>query len=71
LKDKLGFSRTMEALRISKGSMHNYLHGIRKIPYEVIFKALQYLEEWEFKEIVGSFERLKAIEILREDGSID
>jgi len=71
VKDKLGFSKATEVLGISKGSMHNYLHGIRKIPDEVIFRALQHLEEGEFKEIVGSFERLKVLGILREDGSID
>lgn len=71
VKDKLGFSKAVECLGISKGSMHNYLHGIRKIPDEVILRALQHLEEEEFSEIVRSFDRLKAVGILKEDGSID
>jgi len=70
-KDKLGFSKAIEVLDISKGSMHNYLHGKRKIPDEVILKALQHIDEKEFSEIVGSFERLKVAGILKDDGSID
>ena len=70
-KDKLGFSKAIEVLDISKGSMHNYLQGIRKIPDEVILKALQHIDEKEFSEIVGSFERLKVAGILKDDGSID
>ena len=38
-KDKLGFSKAIEVLDISRGSMHNYLHGKREIPDEVILKA--------------------------------
>jgi len=71
VKDKLGFSKAIEVLDISKGSMHNYLQGIRKIPDEVILKALQHIEEEEFREIAGSVERLKAIGILSQDGTID
>ena len=70
-KDKLGFSKAIEVLDISKGSMHNYLHGKREIPDEVILKALQHIDEKEFSEIVGSFERLKVAGILKDDGSID
>jgi hypothetical protein len=51
--------------------MHNYLHGKREIPDEVILKALQHIDEKEFSEIVGSFERLKVAGILKDDGSID
>jgi DNA-binding transcriptional ArsR family regulator len=71
VKDKLGFGKAIEVLDISKGSMHNYLQGIRKIPDEVILKALQHIEEEEFREIAGSVERLKAIGILSQDGTID
>jgi len=70
-KDKLGFSKAIEVLDISKESMHNYLHGKREIPDEVILKALQHIDEKEFSEIVGSFERLKVAGILKDDGSID
>ena len=71
VKDKLGFSKAIKVLDISKGSMHNYLHGTRKIPDEVVLKSLQHIEEEEFREIAGSVERLKAIGILSQDGTID
>jgi intergrase/recombinase len=71
VKDKLGFTRALEALDISKGAMHNYLHGLRRIPDEVVYKALQYLEEREFNEIVQGVDRLRAVGIIREDGSVD
>jgi intergrase/recombinase len=71
VKEKLGFNKTVEILDISKGSLHNYLNGLRRIPDDVIFKALQYLDEKEFNEIVAGIDRLKAVGIIREDGSID
>jgi len=71
VKDKLGFNKTVEILDISKGSLHNYLNGLRRIPDDVISKALQYLDEKEFNEIVAGIDRLKAVGIIREDGSID
>jgi hypothetical protein len=40
VKDKLGYNKAVEVLDISKGALHNYLHGIRRIPDEVIQKAL-------------------------------
>jgi intergrase/recombinase len=71
VKDKLGFNKTVEILDISKGSLHNYLNGLRRIPDDVISKTLQYLDEKEFNEIVAGIDRLKAVGIIREDGSID
>jgi len=71
VKEKLGFNKTVEVLDIAKGSLHNYLNGLRKIPDDVISKALQYLNEKEFNEIVAGIDRLKAVGIIREDGSID
>jgi hypothetical protein len=71
VKDKLGFTRALEALDISKGAMHNYLYGLRRVPDEVVYKALQYLEEKEFNEIVRGVDRLRAVGIIRDDGSID
>jgi intergrase/recombinase len=71
VKNKLGFNEAIEVLDISKGSMHNYLHGIRRIPDDVVYKALQYLEEKEFNEIVKGIERLKAVGIIKQDGSVD
>jgi hypothetical protein len=40
VRDKLGYNKTVEVLDISKGALHNYLHGIRRVPDEVIQKAL-------------------------------
>jgi intergrase/recombinase len=71
VKDKLGFNGTLEALDIARGSLHNYLHGVRRIPDEVVSKALQYLDESEFNEIVQAVDRLKVLGIIRDDGLID
>jgi hypothetical protein len=71
VKRKLGFTRALEALGISRGSLHNYLHGVRRVPDEVVYKALQYLEEREFNKIVQGVDRLRAVGIIRDDGSID
>jgi intergrase/recombinase len=71
VKRKLGFTRALEALGISRGSLHNYLHGVRSVPDEVVYRALQHLEEGEFNEIVKGVDRLRAVGIIREDGSID
>jgi len=71
VKKKLGFEKTLRALGIARGSLHNYLHGVRRVPDSVVYKALQYLEEAEFNEIVQGIDRLRAIGIIRGDGSID
>ena len=71
VRDKLGYNKTVEVLDISKGALHNYLHGIRRIPDEVIQKALQYLTESEFREIVQGVELLKTTGIVKENGAID
>ncbi len=71
VKHKLGFTKTLEALGIAKGSLYNYLHGVRRVPDNVVYRALQHLEESEFNEIVKGLDRLRAIGIIRGDGSID
>jgi len=71
VKEKLGYNKTVEVLGISKGSLHNYLHGIRSIPDEVVQKALQYLTESEFREAVQGVELLKATGVVKEGGVID
>jgi len=71
VKDKLGYNKAVEVLDISKGSLHNYLHGVRSIPDEVIQKALQYLTESEFREVVQGVELLKATDVVKEGGVID
>jgi hypothetical protein len=71
VKHKLGFTKTLEALGIAKGSLYNYLHGVRRVPDNVVYRALQHLGESEFNEIVKGLDRLRAIGIIRVDGSID
>jgi hypothetical protein len=44
VKKKLGFERTLRELGIARGSLYNYLQGIRVVPDIVVYKALQYLE---------------------------
>jgi len=71
VKHKLGFTKTLEALGIAKGSLYNYLHGVRRVPDSVVYRALQHLEEGEFNEVVKGLDRLRAIGIIHVDGSID
>ena len=71
VKRKLGFEKTLRAPGIARGSLHNYLHGVRTVPDNVVYRALQYLEEGEFNEIVQGVDRLRAIGIIRGDNSID
>ena len=52
VKRKLGFTKTLEVLGIARGSLHNYLNGVRRVPDNIVYKALQYLEEGEFNEII-------------------
>ena len=71
VKAKPGFNEAVKALEISKGALHNYLHGLRKVPDEVVSRALRHLEEGEFREVVKGVDRLRAVGAVREDGSID
>ncbi|MFZ8782648.1 MAG: hypothetical protein ACO2OR_01490 [Desulfurococcaceae archaeon] len=71
VKRKLGFEKTPRALGIARGSLYNYLHGVRTVPDNVVYRALQYLEEQEFNEIVQGIDRLRAVGITREDSNVD
>jgi intergrase/recombinase len=71
VKGKLGYSEALKALEISRGALHNYLHGLRRVPDEVVSRALRCLEEKEFYEIVRGVDRLRAVGVVKEDGSID
>jgi hypothetical protein len=66
-KRKLGFTKTLEALGIARGSLYNYLYGVRRIPDNVVYRALQHLDESEFNEIVKGLDRLRAIGTIRGD----
>jgi len=67
VKSKLGFTKTLEVLGISRGSLHNYLQGIKRVLYNVVYKALQYLEEGEFNGIIKRVDKLQATGIIRGD----
>jgi DNA-binding transcriptional ArsR family regulator len=71
VKAKLGFNEALSALDISRGALSYYLRGLRKTPDEVVSKAPQYLEERKFHEVVKGVDRLRAVGLVREDGSID
>jgi len=71
VKNKLSFTKALEALGIARGSLHNYLGGARQVPGEIVERALKYLDEREFYEIVQCVDRLKAIRIIREDERIN
>jgi len=66
IKGKLGFEKTLRALGVARSSLYNYLRGVRTVPDNVVYKALQYLEEQEFNEIVQEIDRLRAIGIIRD-----
>jgi len=38
-------------------ALYNYLHGFKRVPDEVVEKALWYLDEGEFYEIVRGVDR--------------
>jgi intergrase/recombinase len=71
VKAKLGFNEALSALDISRGALSYYLRGLRRVPDEVVSKALRYLEEREFQEIVKGVDRLRAVGLVRDDGSVD
>jgi len=71
VKEKFGFTGALEALGIAKSSLHNYLHGYRRILDDIVEKAIRHLDEWEFYEVVKGLDRLQVIGIIREDGSVD
>jgi DNA-binding transcriptional ArsR family regulator len=71
LRERLGYVGAYRALGISDSSLSRYLRAERRIPDEVVRRALQNLGEEEFKQIVQGEERLRAVGIVRKDGSID
>jgi hypothetical protein len=70
VKDRLGFSETCRALGIAKSSLHRYLSGERRIPDNVVRKALTFLDKSEFEEIVSDWDKLKVLGIVKEDGVV-
>jgi transcriptional regulator with XRE-family HTH domain len=43
VEKKLGLEKTLRELGIARGSLHNYLHGLRTVPDSMVYKARQYL----------------------------
>jgi len=71
VKNKLGFSKACEALDIAKSSLYRYLSGERKVPPDVIKRALKFLTRSEFESIVSEWDKLKALGIIKENGVVD
>jgi len=69
VKNKLGFSKACEALDIAKSSLHRYLSGERRIPEDVVKRALRFLTRSEFESIVGEWDILKVFGLIRRDGT--
>lgn len=70
VKNKIGFNETSNKLKIAKSSLHRYLSRQRKVPDEVIREAIKLLGKDEFDNIVGEWDKLKALGIVKGD-SID
>jgi len=71
VKNKLGFAKACKALGIAKSSLHRYLSGERKIPGDVVKRALRFLSNSEFETIVSDWDKLKAFGIIKDGGIAD
>ena len=71
VKNKLGFNGACSALGIAKSSLHRYLSGKRKIPSDVVKKALRHLEREEFESIVSEWDKLRALGVISDKGVVD
>ena len=58
-------------LGISKSTFHRIVHRKIGISDVVLQRMLELIDEKEFEQIIGAESRLRAMGILREDGSID
>ena len=71
IKDKLGFNETCKVLGIAKSSLHRYLSGERKIPNDVIKKALKLMSKQDFESIVNEWDKLRALGVISDKGIVD
>jgi AcrR family transcriptional regulator len=71
LRDKLGFNEAAKALGVAKSSLYRYVSGQRRVPDEVVARALRHLSRAEFEEIVRGEERLRALGLVTGDGVPD
>jgi len=63
--------KTCEILDIAKSSLRRYLAGKRKIPEDVLGRALQFHMRSEFESIVVEWNKLGALGIIEENGVVD
>ena len=74
VKNKLEFNGGCSALGIAKPGLHRYLwylSGKRKIPSDVVKKALRHLEREEFESIVSEWDKLRALGVISDKGVVD
>jgi len=67
----LDFTKICELLGIAKSSLHRHLTGEEKIPGDVVRRALSFLTHSEFESIVGEWDKLRALGVVRGDGTVD
>ena len=71
IKERYSSEVASKYLGIGRSSLYRYINGERDTPDEVIKRALTLLTEKEFEEIVGRVNKLKALGIIRKDGTVD
>ena len=71
--EKHGKQAVMKALGVSRVTLWRYLNGRQEIPDDKILALFSsgLVSRGEFESLVAATERLRALGILREDGSID
>ena len=71
LKGRYGYRPLARMLGISLSSMHRYLNGVRRIPDKLLGRMLEYVERDELIKLLSGEERLKALGLVNEYGSIN
>lgn len=71
VRGKLGFSGACGVLGVSKASMSRYLKGVREVPDGVVESCLKLLTDEEVRRALTSVDRLRALGLVGEDGSVD
>mgnify|MGYP000312399635 FL=1 len=71
VKDRLGFNETCKVLGIAKSSLHRYLSGERRVPSDIIRKALRLMSKQDFESIVSDWDRLKTLGVISDKGVVD
>jgi len=71
LRISLVLNETCKVLGIAKSSLHRYLSGERKIPNDVIKKALKLMSKQDFESIVNEWDKLRALGVISDKGIVD